>query len=186
MDAPPDLQDAFRSLSTARLASAAARLGIALQVAPPGLQPVLPGTRLAGPVRPARHMGTGEVLAEALQEAPAGAVLVVDDRGRLDEACVGPELARLAQAAGLAGILVWGAHRDSAALREIGLPVFSYGASPLPPRGRRPRRGDALRTAQVGRFLVDASWVVFADEDGALFLPGDRAGELLAAARAEA
>ena len=43
--------------------------------------------------------------------AAPGDVLVVDNGGRLDEACVGDLVALEAQAAGVEGMVIWGLHR---------------------------------------------------------------------------
>lgn len=64
---------------------------------------------------------------EALEESEAGDMLVVDNDGRLDEGCIGDLVAREVQGAGLAGIVIWGRHRGSCELAEIGLPLFSLG-----------------------------------------------------------
>jgi len=53
-------------------------------------------------------------------------VLVVDNGGRADEACVGDLVVLEAQAAGLGGVVMWGLHRDTPEVTQIGLPVFSY------------------------------------------------------------
>ena len=45
--------DDLATLTTPALADACLRLGIEIRAAPPGLRPVIPGTRLAGPVLPA-------------------------------------------------------------------------------------------------------------------------------------
>ena len=72
--------------------------------------------------------------------AAPGDVLVVDNGGRLDEACVGDLVALEAQAAGVEGMVIWGLHRDTADIRAIGLPVFSLERSPLAPSGSTPAR----------------------------------------------
>lgn len=59
------------------------------------------GSRLAGRVCPARHAGSVDAFLEAFQTAAPGDVLVADNGGRLEEACVGDLVALEAQAAGL-------------------------------------------------------------------------------------
>ena len=172
----------FRGLSTPLVADACLRLSIPLRLAPPGLSPVVAGSRAAGRVVPSRHYGSVDVFLEAIQGASAGDVLVVDNGGRTDEACVGDLTALEVAAAGMSGLLVWGLHRDTPELREIGLPVFSYGRCAPGPVRLDSREPDALGSARFGEVLADRTQVVFADDDGAVFAPLDRAAELLEAA----
>src|SRR5688572_19172293 len=88
----------FAKLSTALLADACLRCNVALRLAPPGLRPVQPGMRVAGAVQPARHHGSVDVFLEAIASAEPGAVLVIDNGGRMDEGCVGDLTALEAQA----------------------------------------------------------------------------------------
>jgi len=177
-----EIAAAFAALSTPALADACLRIGVAPRLAPPGLRPVFPGTRVAGRALPARHAGSVDVFLEALGAARPGDVLVIDNAGRADEACIGDLVALEARAAGLSGILVWGLHRDTAELAAVGLPVWSYGATPVGPRRLDPRPADALIRARFGDEAVGAGDLVFADEDGAVFLDGERAAEVLDAA----
>ncbi|PYC78575.1 dimethylmenaquinone methyltransferase [Streptomyces tateyamensis] len=171
-------------LTCAHLADACLRAGLPVRCAPAGTRALVPGTRLAGPVRPARHAGSVDVFLEALTLAAPGEVLVVDNAGRLDESCVGDLVALEARAAGLAGLLIWGLHRDSADLRAIGLPVFSLGSLPTGPLAARERAADALSAARVGEWTATTADYLVADEDGALLLPADRLPELLELAEA--
>jgi regulator of RNase E activity RraA len=178
------LRDAFSPLSTAVAADAILRVKVPVRVAPAGVRALRAGTRLVGRVLPARHYGSVDVFLEAMTAARAGDVLVIDNGGRTDEACIGDLIVLEARARGLAGLIVWGLHRDTPDLADIGLPVFSYGPCPFGPRRLDAREPGALRSARVGGFSVSTDDVVFADDDGVLFVPADRAEAVLAAARA--
>ena len=81
--------ESFADLSSPLVADACIRCGVPLRAAPAGIAAVVAGRQIAGRALPARHYGSVDVFLEALSRAGQGDVLVVDNGGRTDEACVG-------------------------------------------------------------------------------------------------
>jgi 4-hydroxy-4-methyl-2-oxoglutarate aldolase len=174
----------LETLTTPHLADGCLRAGAPVRCGPPGLRAIAPGMRCAGRARPARHFGSVDVFLEALSGAGADDVLLIDNGGRLDEACIGDLVALEVKSAKLSGMVVWGLHRDTDDLLEIGLPVFSLGAMATGPQRLDPRSPDALAWARVGSFVITSSDFVVADADGVIFLEGERLPAIVEAAQA--
>jgi 4-hydroxy-4-methyl-2-oxoglutarate aldolase len=169
-------------LTTAMIADACLRIGVPVRCAPSGIRALDPGLRTAGRALPARHYGSVDVFFEALESATGADVLVIDNGGRTDEGCIGDLVALEVEGAGVRGIALWGLHRDTADLRAIALPVFSYGTCPAGPQRLDPREPEALVEARFGPLRIVRDDAVYADDDGCVFVALSRAEEVLAAA----
>ena len=152
--------------TTPFIVDACVQRSLPARVGPFGLSCNFPGSRIAGPARPARHAGSVDVFLEAIADSKKGDVLVIDNGGRHDEGCIGDLVVGEAYMSGIAGIVCWGTHRDTAAIHAIGARVWSLGTCPNGPLDLRKRSETALAAATLGKVTVTPDDYVFADDDG--------------------
>lgn len=169
--------------STPFIADGCVALGVPIRLGRNGLRPMFADARVYGRVCPAQHAGSVDVFLEAIADAQPGDVLVIDNNGRLDEGCIGDLVAGEAQCAGLAGLIVDGAHRDTMAIRALGVAVWSMGVCPAGPQRLHARPPHALEAATIGSSTVTRQDVVFADDDGVVFVAAAELPRVLAAAQ---
>ena len=161
--------DALQGLSTANLADAVIRLGLPIRLAPEAIKPIWPGATIFGPARPVQHAGSVDIFLEALGAANPGDIIVIENHGLSDEGAIGDLIVREFKHAGAAGVVLWGAHRDTREILEIGLPVFSQGAYPSGPTRVNYLDDTALKRARIGDAVVTPDDIVMADDDGIIF-----------------
>jgi regulator of ribonuclease activity A len=126
-------------------------------------------TAFAGPIRTVRCFEDNALVKEALSEPGRGAVLVVDGGGSLRRSLLGDSLAADAVKNGWAGVVVFGAVRDTAQLARIKLGIKALGTCPM----RTVKRGEGLRDAPVafGGVVFVPGDILHADADGLAVLP---------------
>lgn len=169
--------------TTPFIADACVQLSLPVRVGPFGLKPNLPGSKAAGPARPARHAGSTDVFLEAIANANKGDVLVIDNGGRHDEGCIGDLVVGEAFMSGLAATVCWGTHRDTAAILAFGAKVWSLGTCPNGPLELRTRHVTALEAANIGHVTVTLEDYVFADDDGVVVVAAADLDRIVGAAR---
>lgn len=138
------------------------------------IRPVRPGARLHGRAFTV-SVPPGDNLAihAALAEARAGDVLVVSGGGYRERALMGGIMCTQAAAVGIAGIVIDGAIRDIAELRDMPLPVFAVGASPAGPHKNGP--GSILLPIECGDVTINPGDWLFGDDDGlVMYAEGSR------------
>ncbi|MCZ6752093.1 MAG: RraA family protein [Acidobacteria bacterium] len=181
------LVDRLSQLDSCAVSDALDRFG--LRGAVIGIRPVWPCPRIAGQVvtirlkpagldRPKQHLG-----ATAINVAQAGDVLVVDNAGRVDVASWGGMLSLAAKTKRIQGVILDGACRDIDEIQEIGLPVYARGAVPVTARGRIMQES-FNQEIQCGAVAVRPADLVIADGSGVVFIPGQKAENVIAEAEA--
>ena len=137
-----------------------------LRVLQPGL--IALGKRVAfcGPAATVKVFEDNALIADALNTAGDGRVLVVDAGGSLRCAVFGGNLAAAAAKNGWAGVVVNGCVRDSAEIDAVDIGVRALARHP-----RRPaKRGEGQRDLPVtllGVIVKPGEWI-YADADGVL------------------
>ena len=113
----------------------------------------------------------------ALEFCRKGDVLVVDAGGDLDNAVVGGILSFYAAHIGMTGLVVDGAIRDVAEIRERDFPVYARGVTHRGPYKDGP--GEINVTVSVGGMVVNPGDIVVGDQDGLLAIPQEDAGYVI-------
>jgi 4-hydroxy-4-methyl-2-oxoglutarate aldolase len=148
------------------------------------IKPVAASTRLTGQARTVNCMvGDNGAIHAALRLIRPGEVLVIDGGGFADTALWGGLLTRAALSRGAAGVVVDGAVRDVAELRESGFPCFAAAAVPAGPH--KGFGGTIDGVISCGGCTVAPGDIVLGDDDGVTVVPLARAAALMADCRAK-
>ncbi|MEV0625184.1 ribonuclease E activity regulator RraA [Nonomuraea wenchangensis] len=106
------------------------------------------------------------LLKSVLSEPGEGRVLVVDGGGSLRAALMGDVIAGIAVASGWAGVVINGAVRDVAALRDLDLGIKALGSNPR--KSAKTGAGERDVPVTFGDAVFHPGAELFSDEDGIL------------------
>jgi len=157
----PDLVARAAKYPSSILADVAGRRGaLSSRIAPLAPSMRLAGAALTIEVRP----GDNLMIHAAMAMAKPGDVLIIDGKG--DESCalMGEIMVSQCMAIGIAGVVMYGAVRDTDAIRELGFPVYAIGANPNGPNKLAP--GRINWPVSVGGVTVNPGDLVVGDADG--------------------
>jgi 4-hydroxy-4-methyl-2-oxoglutarate aldolase len=131
------------------------------------------GPALTVEVRP----GDNLMIHAAMAIAKPGDVIVVDGKGDQTCALMGTIMMNQCRAAGIAGVILDAAVRDSFEIREMGYPVFSVGTNPNGPTKFVP--GRINHPICAGGIAISPGDLIVADADGVVVVEREKAAAML-------
>ena len=173
---PADVLDQWRGLPPAVVSDCMNRT----QVMAGAIKPVGDGMRLVGQARTVTCMvGDNSAVHAAVGMVRPGEVLVVDAGGYEDTALWGGIMTRAALQRGIAGLVVDGAVRDVAEIRELGFSCFARAVVPAGPH--KGFGGVIDGPISCAGCPVKPGDLVLGDDDGVCVVPLERAAGILTA-----
>src|SRR6266513_1423541 len=186
----PATRDKLRTVSTATVATALFKRGFrnhAIQNVHP-LSPVQ--SVLVGPAFTLRYMPAREDLnrlevfrdrghpqRKAIEDCPAGAVLVMDSRKDARAASAGAILVTRLMQRGVAGVITDGGLRDSAEIAKLGFPA--YHQRPSAPTNLKLHQAIEINVPiGCGDAPVFPGDIILGDSDGVIVIPAHLADEI--------
>jgi len=147
------------------------------------ISPLSAGMAIAGQARTVSVLaGDNAALHEVIGRLRPNEVLVIDAANYSDRAVWGGILNTRAKLRGISGVVLDGAARDAAEMREMGLPVFLSAVSPAGPH--KGWGGSIDDRISCGGVVVMPGDIILGDDDGVTVVPLDRADAILEASLA--
>jgi regulator of ribonuclease activity A len=123
----------------------------------------------AGPAITVACFEDNALLKSVLGEPGEGRVLVVDGGGSVHTALLGDVIGGLAAGHGWAGVIINGAVRDVAALRDLPIGIKAIGSNPR--KSGKTGAGERDVAVEFGGCRFEPGALVVSDEDGIVVLP---------------
>ena len=119
---------------------------------------------------------------ELVHLAKRGDVLVIDAGGDLEYGVWGGNVSNDGRLAGLGGVVIDGACRDSVDVIQSGIPTFARGTTPMHFHGVYGTTCFNSEAVRIGDISVNPGDLMIGDADGIAVIPANRAEEIVALA----
>ncbi|KOP23024.1 demethylmenaquinone methyltransferase [Hapalosiphon sp. MRB220] len=141
-----------------------------------------PRKRMAGPVFPVETANDMLPCLQALDQAPPGSILFIQNTAEQSEALAGDIFVTAAYQQGLGGLIVNGAVRDIDFLPELNFPVFSRSVTYVSAKTAEIPAVKLPCSIYLGTFLLEPGDWIFGDSDGLLLIKQKHLSAVFAAA----
>ena len=185
-----ETRDKLKTISTATVSTALFKRGFRTQVIQDvhplsPVQPVLIGEAFTLRYMPAREdlnqltvfRDRGHPQRKAIEDCPAGAVMVMDSRKDARAASAGSILVTRLMKRGVAGVVTDGGFRDSAEIARLGFPAYHHRPS-APTNLMLHQAIDINVPIGCGDAPVFPGDVILGDSDGVVVIPANLADEI--------
>ena len=172
--------DGFRPLPVANVSDCMSRM----VASRPGLRPLHRGGVMAGPAFTVKtRPGDNLMVHKAIDIAEPGDIVVVDAGGDLTSAIIGELMLMQMAKSGLGGIVINGAVRDVAWIRQSPFPVYAAGVTHRGPYKDGP--GVINGTIAIDGMVIEPGDLILGDDDGFVCVPYDATDTVLKATQAK-
>jgi len=177
------MAERFKHLYTALIYDSMESMGMSGRSLKPGIYPIDPGTKVAGPAFTTRRMSTPNkdpaihnIRLGQMKSMCHGCIYVSDVQGNRNCGQFGEITATAMRAAGCVGAVIDGSTRDTDYLIAMGFPTFVRWRSPVEGYGRS-MTVDYMIPIYVdgvdGQLLINPGDYIFGDGDGVVVVPKD-------------
>lgn len=171
---------AFRTLPVANVSDVMGRMS----AGGARLRPMHSGKSMAGPAFTVKtRPGDNLMIHKAIDMAEPGDIIVVDGGGDLTNALFGEIMLAQSVRRDLGGMVINGAIRDSAAIRNQSFPVFATGVTHRGPYKDGP--GEINVPIAIDGMVIEPGDLMIGDDDGVLCVPFDHAQGVAGETRAK-
>lgn len=154
------------------------------QVMDASIRPLIQNQVIAGPaftIKVPPHDNL--IVHKSLQLVQPGDLVVIDAQGDTTCAILGDNMSFKYQMLGVAGLVIDGAIRDVAEVRELGFQIFTRGIIPNGPGKNGP--GEINTPVSCGGVLVRPGDLILGDDTGIVVIPQEIAWEVIEKANAK-